>query len=251
MTTIEILEFTEAKDFVIAGRFNEALPKLYRLAGSYPQDQEIQDLIKRCLSIQQPLPQPIYYPQPYYGPPPVQIINKASSNRWAFLISGLGVIATIVSLFLTWLKLEFDFKSGLYELSFNGFGGKSGSLTMLTQVEDSTLAKLTDKLEWWYVVFGIILLFIIVTAGIIQPTKNTATLLIVVSLFFTAYLIYKYFVLIDFSTMTSNNIKTNLATGLTSESGLLSAELGPVVAIIGGTFTFVFSIVADSLPYKN
>jgi hypothetical protein len=37
MTTFELLDFTEAKEQVKVGRFSEALPKLYRLAATYPE----------------------------------------------------------------------------------------------------------------------------------------------------------------------------------------------------------------------
>lgn len=49
MTTLEILEYTQAKEEFKAGMFNEALIKLYQLASTYPDDGEIQELIIVCL----------------------------------------------------------------------------------------------------------------------------------------------------------------------------------------------------------
>lgn len=103
MTTFELLDFTEAKDLVKVGRFQEALPKLYRLAGSYPQDQEIQDLIKLCLNVQQPqpvysMPVPVYQspqPQPKLQSLELTIKNIADKNK--LLINVVSIIALVLT----------------------------------------------------------------------------------------------------------------------------------------------------------
>ena len=49
MTPTELVELAEAKDLMKNRQYRRALDKLYKLAGSYPQDMDLQNLINICL----------------------------------------------------------------------------------------------------------------------------------------------------------------------------------------------------------
>lgn len=80
MNTTDLISLSEAKELIDAGKKAEALPRLYALAASYPQDPEIQELIRQCQ--QQPAP------------------KRRGFDWW---VIGLRLAAAIVTLLLLWV----------------------------------------------------------------------------------------------------------------------------------------------------
>jgi hypothetical protein len=97
MTTFELLDFTEAKEQVKVGRFSEALPKLYRLAAIYPENTEIQNLIKQCL---------------LNPPTPSKALNKFTfRDSWfALIIMSIIIIIGLASYFNQPGNADFTYK---------------------------------------------------------------------------------------------------------------------------------------------
>jgi hypothetical protein len=241
MTTIEVLEYTEAKDQIKSGRYAEALPKLYRLAGSYPQDQEIQDLIKFSLNIQQPpmpAPQPIYVPQPqpiYYTQPVYYQATQPKKPR-IYTLYGIGVFLTVISLVLPWLKGNTFRTVGITEFSINFFGDVNGSLEDRLQIGFPAQPRLVNEMHGGILAIFVLILTVSFLIGVF--IKNTPFNYYLLGLSLVGLIIFGYMLInlgrfSDIANTPAPNIQGYVAP-VNISIGPLFGGLGILLILIGG-----------------
>ena len=151
----DLIHLADLKDLIAAGKKAEAMPALYSLASKYPQNIEIQDLIRASLNpeiLSAPTPNPFQLPNnppspypsaaPNYQPypvqpslPPYQPISAANSENLFLHFLGYLALCNVPLIALYYFVISLTFQSS----NFRGATSHSPQLFYLQWIVVTTL----------------------------------------------------------------------------------------------------------------